>query len=373
MDKPILSDLSFFRFPPVTGEVVRNIVLVVILMVMTILVTIVIQRWLQERHERRRERANFARLAGRYDGKRVVNDILEKLLAFSEYKDTMALVRDSMAFEQAVEHIVARHDPDDLEALALARRTFHLNVMNPNLKLVSTRQLLPDLPVRIVARVEDQLLDVYCALLRVDEEFLLLDLPQERELLDTLTEREQVQLMFWRDAEGETAFSIKLERVGTEQMTMLRARHALKTDAMAQRKDFRLTVQQPLRFTYLSARQLGQRKEKGATGEPLQGEGQLVNLSYGGASFLTTAPLEAGGIAQITFPVHQKGVRAMLEILQVDAGGDGRLLARGRFRSIPDEARGQLNNYLYREQVKRLRERQVIDTRARDGAAAADK
>ena len=58
-----LSDLSFFRFPELTTDVVRNIVLLVLVLALTVLLAVIVQRWIAERSRQGRHRRSLARLS----------------------------------------------------------------------------------------------------------------------------------------------------------------------------------------------------------------------------------------------------------------------------------------------------------------------
>ncbi|MBI3992964.1 MAG: PilZ domain-containing protein [Candidatus Lambdaproteobacteria bacterium] len=360
MNPSPLSDLSFFKFPEVTGQVVQNIVLVVLLLTLTVLVTVLVQRWLHERHTRTRERAHFRRLTGARSADGGVERLLQRLAAYSTYKEPMDLVRDAAAFETAVVQVLAEGRAEDLAGLARVRQMFHLNVINPNLEVVSTRQLLRDLPVRIVTRDGDAVLDVYCTLLKVDEQMFTLALPPERDVEQRLRTQPHVQLVYWRENEGETVFEVDLEPVSTEDLVLFRAAHALRAEDFSQRKDFRISIDVPLHYTYLTRDQLSLHRAGQDVGGAQAGEGHMVDLSYGGASFVCGSALTPHGLVQLKFSLREVEARVVLEVGSVSDQGGGQSLVRGYFRGLSGDMRSQLNHFIYREQMRRQRQQEVI-------------
>ena len=94
--------------------------------------------------------------------------------------------------------------------------------------------------------------------------------------------------------------------------------------------------------------------------KPRQGEGRLVDISYGGASLVVEEPLGERGFLQLRFQLHKHPMRMMLEALSCTPMAEGRFLLRGQFRGPGEEARIRLNNTLTREQIKRLREKELL-------------
>jgi hypothetical protein len=365
-DKPPLSDLSFFRFPELTGEVVRNIVLLILLLILTVLVTVAlqgrVQRWLQHRSRRSR----FAKAARGEHEDPQVRAVLRRLMRGAPVRDEFAFLHDAEAFETAAERLAAEGDDPELAALARLRRTHHLNVMNPELALVSTRQLLQDLPVRLLADIGPEKLDLYCALLRVDERWLLLDLPHEEEIFQLLRQHPQVLLLYWREREGEAVFRLVLEPMEEGPLVLFRARHALRDLDAAHRSAFRLSVDLPAEYQFLERSELSRLRKGGGERHARQGQARVIDLSYGGASVRVEEPLGERGLAQLAFELHGKPMRLMLEVLSSSPLPEGGHLVRGQFRGLGEEARVRLNNVLYREQIKRLRDKELL--RIRPGA-----
>ena len=365
-----LSDLSFFRFPEVTATIVQQIILVLLLMVVTAVITVVVQRWLHERAMRQKGRSEATRRASPQRLPQYARDILKRLQEVAKVKDVHALTTDALLYETAVHRLVPQANDEELQALAHVRRLFHLNAMNPNVALVSTRQLLPDLPVRIVANVGEDKLDLYCTLLRVDEQSMLIDVPYQEDIYRLLSASPRVQMLYWREEEGETVFRLELEPMRSGEMPVFRAPHALRAEETGQRKEFRLTVDFPATFHYLTRDQLNRRRLQDAGAHMVGGEARLVDLSYGGAAFLADRPLSPGGFAQLRFTIHDQPVRLMLEVLTHQPQA-GRYLVRGRIRGVPQEVRTRLFQYISREQVKRMREREVFISSPGQGASPA--
>jgi hypothetical protein len=371
MDKKAwpLSDLSFFRFPEVTPDVVRNILLLLLLLAVTVLVTMLVQRWVMERAHRSEQKRTLGRRLREHRGDGAVQALLGRLVRASGLKDEYELSQDAVAFETAAEQLAGSASEAELGDLHRVRQLLHMNVMNPALALVSTRQLLPDLPVRLLANLGSEKLDLYCALVSVNEQSLLVNVPQQEEVFRLLCDHPEVFLLVWREKDGETAFRIRLEPVGEGALSLFRARHALR-DPEAQRATFRLLLDDPLEFTYLEREQMLARRKgvgSGPGAEPAQvvhGQGRLMDISYGGASFSVSQPLAEGGFAQLRFTLHEQPMRLMLQVLSCTGGERGSYLVRGRFRGQGEEVHIRLNHLLLREQIKRLREKEVIRVRA---------
>lgn len=359
MAKSPLDDLSFFKFPELTQEVVRDIVILFVVIGLTALATIVIQRFLN-RLQRARQRQDALQrfFAGAHitPGQKLV---LDKLLRLSSAKNLSGLVSDAAIYEQAVARMVEGGDVEDIEVLGSLRRVFHQNVMNPTLEFVSTRQLLPDLSMRLIARVGEEKLDLYCSLLDIDEQLLYFDLSYDIEIAALLRAAPDVMLVYWRERGGETLFQLQLEHAPSEDgAPLFRARHQFCAEDVVQRADFRLSVNMGVRFNYHERDAL--RALRGAVGELPQaqlGSGKMVDLSFGGGAFKSDLQLAANGIAQLTFNIQRQAVRLMLEVRSSLALDDGNYIIRGRWRGTMGEGRALLNKTLTREQVKRLREK----------------
>jgi hypothetical protein len=364
-----LSDLSFLKFPELTQEVVADIGWLFALLALTVLLTVVVHRWMQTRHLLREHRRSFERLSHAERQPPFVREMLRRLVALSPYRDGFALIRDARAFEAAVQRLFDADPEADLEAVARVRRLFHMNVMNPLLRLESTRQLLPDLPLRLISKVGEETLDLYCTLLDVNEAFMLVNVPEEPEIQEILRANPHVQLIFWREQDGETVFDTALEFVPSEAMSLVRAKHAFRSEEASQRVDFRLTVNFPLTWRYVERKKLGGIKaSEGRALEVRHGEGHLLDLSYGGAAFVTHEPLASAGLAQLQFAIHQKPVHMILEVVSQSPTQGGAWVHRGPFRGMSQEIKTRIFNYLSREQVVRLRDREVFRKRPRDSA-----
>jgi uncharacterized protein YjiS (DUF1127 family) len=363
-EKAPLSDLSFFRFPELTPEVMRNILLLVVLLALTVLITVAGQRWLQTWNRRRRQRRALGRIASAQHMPPATREVLTRLMHEAGADDAFSLVHDAEGYEAAVERLAAEADEETLEHLARLRRMFHLNVMNPEQALISTRQLLADLPVRLLADIGVEKLDVYCAVLGTDERHLLLDLPRNEEILHLLRAHPQVLLVHWREPEGETVFRITLEPIGEGAFPAFRARHVHRDAEAANRSAFRLSVDLPVSYQFLERSELARLRGARGGGRRLsEGEGRLIDLSYGGASFVAPEPLGDRGFAQLRFQLHAQPLSLMLEVLSRAPLGEGGFLVRGQFRGLGEEARVKLNGILSREQIKRLREKELLHIR----------
>ena len=361
MEKHPLSDLRFFRFPEITADVVVNIVLLVVLLIVTVAVTVIAQRRLSDWSRIRHRRQAFDRFSSTHHMPPPVRDVLERLGDMAGVKDGFELVRDAEAFESAVERLLAGASEAVEQAMAALRRSLHLNVMNPDLELVSTRQLLQDLPVRLLIAIEEERLDLYCSLFKVTEAELLFDLPPQEEIQQLLRSHPGALLFFWRETEGETLFPITLEPIEVEGFSLFRANHAFRDPEMAQRATFRLTLNRPMQYKYMEHRGIrGARSGKKDPTLVQEGEGRVVDLSYGGASLLVSQPLPPGGFAQLTFDLYGQSMRMMLEVLSQFPLSGGQYRVRGRFPVHPDEDGDRLHKTLVREQLKRLRESKLL-------------
>ncbi len=295
------------------------------------------------------------------------NAHLEELVLASGLGKRNRLLEDGEDYETEVAKLVERASPEQLADLAELRQIFHLNVMNPALELVSTRQLLADFPLRLVVGLGDEKLDLYCAILERDERYLVLDLNVPEEVLRILARRPRCDLVFWRENRGETLFSIRLEQVPSSgDLPVFRAAHVMRADEPWQRADFRLTVETPVRYTYMGREAL-RRAESGPEEEPgaVTGEGKLLDLSFGGAAFSARRPLAPKGFVQLHFEVNQQPMRLMLEVLSSEPYGERMNLVRGRLRGMQSEGRALMNSYLSREQERRLRGRETFHVKPR--------
>lgn len=368
MNKNPLSDLSFFRFPDLTPEIVRNIILMFLLLVLTVLVTVLVQRWIMSRGRSSRRQAVFNRFSSEHHMSHALREVLSSLLRHTEAKDEFELVHNAQAYETAVHALARTADEATLADLGRLRRMLHLNVMNPDLEFFSTRQLLPDLPLRLTTTLGTERLDIYCALLGLDESAMLIDLPPDEEIFSLLQANPDVHLLYWRERDGETAFPIRLESVEDEEITAFRATHVLRDPGDFLRESFRLSADLPTTYHFLqrteltSRRGLAARKDRPAPKHP-GGEGRLIDVGFGGASLLTPELLPDGGFAQLRFDLNNQPLRLMMEVLSSTDAGNGHYLVRGQFRGIGEEARARLHNILIQEQVKRLRDGALLHIR----------
>ncbi|MBI4081507.1 MAG: hypothetical protein HY423_02745 [Candidatus Lambdaproteobacteria bacterium] len=369
-ERPNLSDLSLFRLPDLTGEVVQDIVLVLVLIAVTAIVTAIVQRKLHERAALRPPTAGTP--AGSLAGERRLSKdgsaMLDRMAALAGRK-RYEVVQDALMFETTATRIVDTGDEADRTALTQVRRAFHINAMNPNLLLVSTRQLLKDMPVRIVANVGSEKLDLYCSLLDVNEQFLLLDLPQQEDLQALLIQAPAVRLIFWRESEGETAFDLTLEPVRSGEIRLFRSRHAMRSETATQRKEFRLSVDIPLSYRYITREQIAHSEGKAELDDMRRGEGRLIDLSYSGAAFTAARHLPADGFAQLSFALSEVPVRAMLEVISLEQQPGGSWLVRGQFRGVANDLKHRIYSFVSREQVRRLRLKETIRVAAGERSA----
>lgn len=362
MEKSPLDDLSFFKFPELTPEIVRNIVILFVVIALTIVVTMLIQRYLNRVQWAGQRRESLRRLVGGAQLTKEQKSLLVRLLKASGVRKLHKLVIDAMAYETAAARMATDASPEELVELGKFRRMFHQNVINPALRFVNTRQLLPDLPLRLLANFGRQKLDLYCSLLDIDEQLLYFDLNYDGEILRLLRSAPNVTLVFWREGEGETVFQLRLEAVQTEEDgALFRARHEFRSEEAAHRADFRLSVNIQVHYTYIQREALQQLRDAlGDAPTPVSGKGKMADLSAGGASFYCERPLALNGIAQLNFNILRQPVRLMLEVTSNLPLDDGRCMVRGRWRGTQGEGRTVLNNYLSREQMKRLREKEAF-------------
>jgi hypothetical protein len=359
MAKSPLDDLSFFKFPELTTDVVRNIVILFAVIVLTALGTLFAQRVLNRLQWKRQQRQKLRQFLA---GARLTpgqKTVLGRLLDLSSTSKLHELVSDATLYEHAVARIVEGGAAEDIAELGGLRRIFHQNVMNPTLEFVSTRQLQPDLPLRLMANVGEDKLDLYCSLLDIDEQLLYFDLNDDKEVLDVLRAAPKVSLVFWRERGGETLFQIQLEQVPTEEgLPLFRASHEFRAEDVVQREAFRLTVNMPMQFSYVQRDAMQKIRDSiGEVAAPVAGKGKIVDLSFGGGAFVCDKALATSGIAQLSFNIQRRPVRIMLEVRSNLMLDDGKTIIRGRWRGTQGEGRGVLNRYLSREQMKRLREK----------------
>ncbi len=370
MEKHPLSDLSFFRFPALTSDVVWNIVFFFGLLGLTVVVTVIVHRRLANWTRVRTRRQALHRFSSEHRMPEAMREVLEQLIEMADVATEFELMGNARVYEETVARLLARR-PEAAEfhgrQLEKIRRALHLNVMNPELELVSTRQLLQDLPVRILIGPGGERLDLYCSVFKINEEVLIFDLPRRKEVLRLVRANPEALLVFWRPEDGETVFRIFLEPIEGEGLTLFRAAHVFREDELAQRAAFRLTTDIPLRYGYLEARAVlsrqGFRDGKKGARETRTGEGRLVDLGYGGASLELPQQLHPGGFAQLNFELNGRPMEVLFEVLAVMPREEGRFLIRGRFPAHTDEGDQTLRKFLLREQTKRLRENEMLHIR----------
>jgi hypothetical protein len=357
-----LSNLEFLRLPQQPPEMLALTVGVLLLVLVTVMFTLSVQRawqrWVESRPARKAAKAKAGpKLNERQQA------ALDLLRFYTEPLKLNALLTDPRVFEAAVEKALPTASEEDVADITALRRHLRMTVMNHDLDIVSTRQLLEGLGVRIIASVGGERLDLYCSLLEVNERFLLIDLPYQEDIYRLLMQHPQVTLVYWGEESGEALFDITLEAIQQGTVSIFRAGHALRDPDATQRADFRLTVDIPVHYACVTREQLVRHKETGAQVTAIKGEGRLIDLSHGGGALVTQAPLPEQGITQLTFRLDDQPVRMMLEVLAVHPAEGGRHVARGRFRGAQPESRSQLESYLSREQINRLRNKETILTK----------
>jgi PilZ domain len=368
-----LPDLSLFhaaglaagRAPPALLALLAALAAALLALALALLLRRRLGHWLRMRLGR----GGFERVAAEASLAPPQRALLRRLMRLAASADAGAFLRDARAFERAAERVAAEGDEATLAALGGLRRALQLDVMNPVLELICTRQLLADLPVRLLATLGEERLDLYCTLLEVNEGYLLLDLPQEPDLLALLERHPHAFLIYWREREGEAAFRITLEPVGPGSFPALRARHAFRDPGAEHRNAFRLSVDLPVTYQFLDRGELGRRVGRSGPAPAQEGQGRLADLSYGGASLVVPEPLAERGLAQLGFTLRGEPLRLVLEVLSRAPTGDGRHQVRGQFRGLGAEARVRLRTLLNREQIERLRDRERL--RIRTGAGSA--
>ncbi len=355
-------DLKFLRFPEGSEKMAVQAVTVIFVIIVTVMFTLTLQRWYVRWLESRPKKGTAKVKAGPKLEPRQ-QAALDLLRFYTDPIKLNHLLDDPRVFETAVERVLPTAGEDDITDLTALRRHLRMNVMNPNLAMASTRQLLTDLPVRIVATVGGERLDLYCSLLEVNERFLLIDLPYQEGVYKLLVQNPHVHLVYWREEGGEAAFNITLEAIQQGTISAFRANHALLDEEAAQRADFRLTVDIPVHYACVSREQLVRHKETGAQFNAITGEGRVIDLSHGGGAVLCPVALPVQGMAQLTFKLEDQPVRMMLEVLTVTPEQGGMHTARGRFRGASPDSRSRLQSYISREQLSRMRNKETILTK----------
>ena len=360
----MLDDLSFLRFPELTPRVGVNIAVLLSLLCLTVLLTVLVQRFLHARTSRQLKRASLEHFVSEHHMSPQLRDLLRRVTGYAGLADVFALVHDAPAYEQAVDSILRLASAEEAGQLARLRRILRMNVLNPDLTLLHTRQLLADSPVRVEVSLGQDKLDVYCSLISVNEEFLILDISQHKILHEELKQNPEVLMSFWGEQEGEKIFKIRLEPVSAGSMGLYRAGHAYRDEGILQREALRLSVNIPASYTYLTRGQLAlKQKEQVSTDHTLSGEGVILGLSHGGASFKAAQHLAPEGFAQVEFAFHTESFKAILEVLSSAPMEEEGVLVRGRFRGLPGPLQTRLDNLITREQITRLQEKGIFETR----------
>jgi c-di-GMP-binding flagellar brake protein YcgR len=355
-------DLSFLRFPQGSPEAAAQVVGVIVVVLFTVTITLSAQRWYQRWTDRRPKKgAEHVKAGPKLNPRQQA--ALDLLRFYTDPLKLKHLLDDARVFESSVENALPTASEEDLADITALRRHLRMTVMNPDLQIVSTRQLLEDLPVRIIAAAGEDRLDLYCTVLQINEHFLLIDLPYQEEIYRLLMEHPAVHLVYWREESGEAMFDVTLEPIQQGTLSAFRVHHAVLAEDAAHRADFRLTVDLPVHYACVPREQLVRRKETGVQFTAIQGEGRLIDLSDGGGALVAPDALPVQGIAQLTFTLEDKPLRMMLELLTVTPGEGGHHVARGRFRGANPDSRSRLQAYLSREQFNRLRNKESILTK----------
>jgi len=355
------SDLRWLRIPEGTSETVTMFFAVMMAIVITVIATLFLQGWLQRLLNRiRRKPVRHANpMLQRLEAE--LRDAADRLKLVAGLKDAEDLLHDTKMLEPAIARYVAQAPlVEDLSAFTRLRRRLVMTAMNPNMEIVSTRQLLPDLIVRLVATIGQDRLDLYCPLLEVSERHLLIDLPYQREIFDLLSQHPDAFLLYWRESDGETAFKVHLMPILSGHISAFRCEHALRSEEAAARQDFRLTMDLPVTFQFVGRQALALHKQTGHDVTAVKGEARMVDLSHGGAALICDQPLEEHGFAQLHFSLKDQPVRVMMEVLSQGPAAGGKTLVRGHFRGMTSEASGRLHTFLSQEQFRRIQLREVF-------------
>ena len=355
------TDLRWLRIPEGTSETVTMFFAVMMAIVITVLVTLFLQGWLQGLVNRiRRKPVPYTNpMLNRLEAG--LREAAERLKPLAGVKDAEDLLHDTKVLEPAIARYVAQAPlVEDLSMFTRLRRRLVMTVMNPNMAVVSTRQLLPDLIVRIVTTVGQDRLDLYCPILEVSERYLLIDMPYQREMFDLLSRNPDAHLLYWRESDGETAFKVRLMPIQSGHISAFRCEHALRSEETAVRQDFRLTMDLFVTYQFVDRQALALRKQTGQEVTALKGEARMVDLSHGGAALLCDKPLEERGFAQLNFTLKDQPMRVMMEVLNQSPAAGDKTLVRGHFRGMTPEVSGRLHTFLSQEQFKRIQLREAI-------------
>ncbi len=377
-EQPLSSDLTWLRLPQGTQETITMFFVVMLAIVLSVIATLLIQGWVQKLLDKipRAPRKQTDELWQRLEPE--LRAAVDLLMPAAGVKAPRGLLRDANLLEQAVARYVAQAPPqEDLSAFTHLRRRLGLTAMNPDTPMISTRQLLPDLTVRLMATIGTERLDLYCPLLEVSERFLLIDMPYEREIYSLLSLHPDVFLMYWRESDGETAFKVHLMPIHSGRISAFRCEHALRSGEAAARQDFRLTMDLPVSYQFLDRGSLALHQHGGKEVTPVRGEARLVDLSEGGAALLCDQPLADRGFAQLHFSLKDSSLkdrplRVMMEVLTQTPAPNGKTLVRGHFRGTSPETRGLFHGFLTHEQFKRIQTREHLVISTKDAPQAED-
>ncbi|MDH4122154.1 MAG: PilZ domain-containing protein [Deltaproteobacteria bacterium] len=366
--KYTLDDLSWLRFPVPSPQEVGWLIFVFMVIGAVVLAFMTVQWWRYRRLLAQSERNTYYKLSGLQNMTPRHQELLAELHRYANVRKDFQLLQSSEEFENAWDRWRADHPGRDVE-LDNLRRALRMTVMNPSMELTHTRQLMRDLPVRVVTSVEQERLDVYCSIMSTTADHLLLNIPEDPEIQWVLTQNPDVQLIFWRERDGEVLFPITLEVVEAGGMRMFRAAHAFR-NTEARRAKYRLSVNLPITFHYLPPEEISRRKnpqgQEPPAGLPEESKGRVIDLSFGGASFLCKEKLEEKGLVRMMLTIHNKPTVVIAEVLEANATEDGGWRHHVHIRGVDAEGRTALNTFLSREQVKRLREKEVFHFKGRE-------
>ncbi|HEX7928533.1 MAG TPA: PilZ domain-containing protein [bacterium] len=359
---PNMQDLKFLRMPEGTQEGVIQVLWVLLLIVGTVVVTIVLQRiwsaWVASLPSKKSVKQKAGpRLSEKQQA------ALDLLRFYTEPLKLNHVLTDARVFETAVEKALMAASDEDLADITALRRHMRMTVMNHDIAVVSTRQLLESLPVRLIVNLGDERLDLYCSMLDVNERFMLIDLPYHEDIYKLLMRHPRVTLVYWHEETGEALFDITLEAIQQGDISMFRAQHVLRDEHSSQRADFRLSVDIPVHYACVTKEQLAKHKETGAQFSAIKGEGRIIDLSHGGGALITQQPLPEEGIAQLNFKLEDQPVRMMLQVLTAHPAEGGKHMARGKFRGAQPDSRSRLEAFITREQLSRLRNKETVFTK----------
>jgi hypothetical protein len=360
------TDLRWLRLPSANTDTIVMTLFVLMAVAVIVIATLLAQSWFQSllgrfpRANKRTANQQVSRLEPE------LQELLNRLTPLSGLKSAWQLIQDPLRIEEAVARYVADAPlSEDLKIVSRFRRKLGLTVMNAAVPVTSTRQLLPDLIVRLVASIGTDKLDVYCPLLEVSERYFLVDLPYHRDLYNLLKKHPDVFLLYWRESDGETPFRVHLVPLESERISAFRCEHVLRSEDDGNRQDFRLTMDLPTNYQFVERDALMEHRQSGKEISATKGEARLVDLSHGGAALLCDRPLDVHGFAQLHFDLRGHAMRVMMEVLKLHEAPEGKTLVHGQFRGLTPEMRGRLHSALTNEQFKRiqLREAIVVNTR----------